>query len=343
MARFLIQFEREMFEKVGQCSRPAALCRKCSNAPRKSLSLTHSVPQMPQSKKRHTSKVPKSIASLSQLVWRGHCCGGGGVSHQMRSAATESSNRMHSSNDRHAICIRTHRLSSWAVWLAMVLGLAACGPMKAAEPPSPEMAALYPTLADNPKPALVPYVLQVGDELAIKFYTNPELNEDVKVRSDGMISLQLVDDVQAAGSTPSQLDAELTKRYTGELADPQISVIVKTPGGERVYVAGEVGKQGVLALVGGMTLYQALQDAGGFTETAHRKQVLLIRKGPDGVPVGKVIDVRQVEDGKNPALDIPLRPLDIVFVPRSKIANVDLFVKQYIRDALPIQTLPIPF
>lgn len=264
------------------------------------------------------------------------------MSHQVRRVATESSDRMRSSNDRRAERFRLHSLPSLAVALAMVLGLAACGPKKAPEPPSPEMAALYPTLADNPKPALVPYVLQVGDELAIKFYTNPELNEDVKVRSDGMISLQLVDDVQASGLTPSQLDAELTKRYTGELADPQISVIVKTPGGERVYVAGEVGKQGVLPLVGGMTLYQALQDAGGFTETAHRKQVLLIRKGADGIPVGKVIDVRPVEDGENPALDLPLRPLDIVFVPRSKIADVDLFVKQYIRDALPIQTFPVP-
>lgn len=220
----------------------------------------------------------------------------------------------------------------------MVLGLTACSPKQ----PAHEATALYPTLAENPRPALEPYVLQVGDELAIKFYTNPELNEDVKIRSDGMISLQLIDDVQASGLTPTQLDADLTRRYKGELADPQVSVIVKAAGGERIYVAGEVGKQGVLPLVGGMTLYQALQDAGGFTVTAHRKQVLLIRKGPDGTPVGKVIDVRPVEDGGNPALDLPLRPLDIVFVPRSMIANVDLFVKQYIRDALPIQTLPVP-
>jgi polysaccharide biosynthesis/export protein len=203
--------------------------------------------------------------------------------------------------------------------------------------------ALYPRLMDNPRPVLDPYVLQVGDELSIKFYTNPELNEDVKIRPDGMVSLQLIDDVQAAGLAPNQLDAELTKRYTGELADPQITVIVKRAAGHRVYVGGEVGKQGVLPLVGGLTLYQSIQRSGGFLTTAHRKQVILIRRGTDGLPSGIAVDVRPVQRGEHPEVDLPLRPLDVVFVPRSKIANVNLFVQQYIRDALPIQYFPIPF
>jgi len=228
-----------------------------------------------------------------------------------------------------------------AVALLLTFGVVACGPMKP-PPPTPEVEALYPTLAQNPRPAPVPYVLQVGDELAIKFYTNPELNEDVKVRPDGMISLQLIDDVLAAGRSPAELDADLTKRYTGELADPQISVIVRKAGLNRVYIDGEVHTPGAVSLVGGMTLYQAIQRAGGLLDTAHRKQIILIRKGADGQPVGLSVDIRPIQRGANPALDIPLRPLDMVFVPRSKIAEVDLFVKQYIRDALPIQALPIP-
>lgn len=205
-----------------------------------------------------------------------------------------------------------------------------------------EGGALYPTLADNPRPPLTPYVIAVGDELSIKFYTNPELNEDVIVRPDGMISLQLLDDVMAAGRTPKQLDADLTKGYTGELADPQISVILKKPLGHRLYVDGQVATPGVVPILGDMTLYQALQQAGGLLETAHRKQIILIRRGPDGKPYGRVIDIRPIQDGTNPAVDVPVQPLDIVYVPRSKIAEVDLFVKQYIRDALPIQALPIP-
>ncbi|MCC6849203.1 MAG: polysaccharide export protein [Deltaproteobacteria bacterium] len=233
------------------------------------------------------------------------------------------------------------RASVGAVLLAVAV--AACGAPKQVTNPPPEIAALYPTLADNPRPPVQPYVLQVGDELAIKFYTNPELNEDVKIRPDGMISLQLIDDVPAAGRTPKELDADLTKRYTGELADPQVSVIVRKTGLNRVYIDGEVGKPGIVAIAGGMTLYQAIQRAGGLLETAHRKQVILIRKGPDGKPVGRSVDIRPIQDGWNPGVDVPLQPLDMVFVPRSKIAEVDLFVKQYIRDALPLSVFPIPF
>ena len=89
-----------------------------------------------------------------------------------------------------------------ALALPLVLGLVGCGPTK--HVPAP--AGLYPTLTENPRPALEPYVLQVGDELGIKFYTNPELNEDVTVRPDGMISLQLVDDVLAADFGQWDLD-----------------------------------------------------------------------------------------------------------------------------------------
>jgi protein involved in polysaccharide export with SLBB domain len=157
-----------------------------------------------------------------------------------------------------------------------------------------------------------------------------------------MISLQLVDDVVAAGRTPAELDADLTKRYTGELADPQVSVIVRKAAANHIYVDGQVGKPGEVILVAGMTLYEALQAAGGILEGAHRKQIILIRKGPDGHPVGHSIDIRPIQSGLDPSVDVPVRPYDIVYVPRSKIAEVDLFVKQYIRDALPIQTLPIP-
>ena len=227
--------------------------------------------------------------------------------------------------------------------LAIMVAVSACATApRIQDGAALEGGALYPTLADKARPPLVPYVIAVGDELAIKFYTNPELNEDVLVRPDGMISLQLVDDVLAAGRTPKDLDADLTKRYTGELADPQVSVIVRKPFGQRMYVDGQVGAPGEVIVVGDMTLYQALQKAGGRLETAHRKQIILIRRDPDGKPLGRVIDIRPIQSGVNPAVDLPVQPLDIVYVPRSKIAEVDLFVKQYIRDALPISTLPIP-
>jgi protein involved in polysaccharide export with SLBB domain len=189
----------------------------------------------------------------------------------------------------------------------------------------------------------VQYVVAVGDQLGIKFYKSPELNEDVIVRPDGMISLQLVDDVPAAGRTPSDISADLRRRYSKELAAPAISVIVRKLEGDRIYVGGEVGKQGVIHLVAGLTLFQAIQEAGGFTKTAHRKDVVLIRRTPDGKAIGREIDVRPVQQGDRPQDDVVLAANDVIFVPRSKIANVDVFVEQYIRDALPISYVPIAF
>ncbi len=253
--------------------------------------------------------------------------------------------RTRSDDGPHGHLFRSSGVTAARAFAAAMLVVLAigCGAPKQVTNPPPEVAALYPTLGENPRPPMQPYVLQVGDELAIKFYTNPELNEDVKIRPDGMISLQLIDDVPAAGRTPAELDADLTKRYTGELADPQISVIVRTAALNRVYVDGQVGKPGTVVLAGGMTLYQALQEAGGLLEGAHRKQIILIRKGADGKPVGRSVDIRPIQDGWNPSVDVPLLPLDIVYVPRSKIAEVDLFVKQYIRDALPITYFPVAF
>ncbi len=86
------------------------------------------------------------------------------------------------------------------------------------------------------------YLIQPGDGLSIKFFYNPELNDDVVVRPDGKISLQLIDEVQASGKTPSQLDQELTQLYSAELKKPAITVIMRSFGGQQIFVGGEVGK-----------------------------------------------------------------------------------------------------
>jgi protein involved in polysaccharide export with SLBB domain len=217
--------------------------------------------------------------------------------------------------------------------LPVLLVMLGCSPKPAAAPPLPTVMA--------PPPSVEPYRIQVGDELAVKFYRNADLNEDVVVRPDGMISLQLVDDVKVSGLTPGEVDGELTRRYSSELANPAVSVIVKTPAGGRIYVGGEVGRQGALRIVGDLSLFQAIQEAGGFTKTAQRSQVVLIRRDADGKAQGRLIDVRPVQTGTQPGDDILLRPFDVVFVPRSKIANVNVFVEQYIRNNLPVQNIPL--
>lgn len=223
---------------------------------------------------------------------------------------------------------------------ALSLLAAACGPHRGYAPYD-----TVPTLATERYDItrLPEYRLQVGDELAVKFYRNPELDQLIRIRPDGKISLPFIDEIECAGMTPAELDREITRRFVGELAVPDITVIVTQLGGHRVYVDGEVVRPNMVPLAGGMTMLGAISSAGGFTPRAIREQVILIRRDASGEPVGHAVDLKKVIFGKSPEGDVLLQPFDIVYVPRSKIANANLWVQQYIRDMLPINPgLAIP-
>jgi protein involved in polysaccharide export with SLBB domain len=173
------------------------------------------------------------------------------------------------------------------------------------------------------------YRIQAGDEMEIKFFFNPELNETVFVRPDGKISLQLVDDVQAAGLTPSELDEILSRVYAKELRKPEVTVIVRSFTGQRVYVGGEVGNPGAVELTAGMTALQAVINAGGFRDTAKLEEVLVIRNGWADAPIPIRANLTQPI-----ANDVMLQAHDIVYVPRTWIADANVFVKQYIEGLL---------
>lgn len=224
-----------------------------------------------------------------------------------------------------------------ATILALTLGVAGCSTYEHAPPPSM-------TLETPRLPANQPYILGPGDLVTVKFYHNPEMNEDVVIRPDGMITLQLIGDVKAADQTPGDLATTLAQRYSGELAKPAISVIVRTLSSARVYVGGEVAKPGVVPLSSGLTAFQAIQEAGSFLSTARRTQVILVRRGLDGQVAGYTMDLLPVVSGEHPERDVSLEPLDVVYVPKSAIADVNLFIEKYIRNNLPTNPgFAIPF
>jgi polysaccharide export outer membrane protein len=178
------------------------------------------------------------------------------------------------------------------------------------------------------------YQIQPGDQLDIKFFYNPELNETVFVRPDGKISLQLLDDVHAAGLTPSRLDAILTRNYSKELRKPVVTVIVRSFAGQRVYVGGEVNSPGLVDLTTGMTALQAVLTAGGFRETAKPEGVIVITKGQKNEPVPIRADLKEALYGQSEGADVQLHPYDIVYVPKTWIAEANKFVNQYVERLL---------
>lgn len=178
------------------------------------------------------------------------------------------------------------------------------------------------------------YRIQPGDLLDVKFFYNPELNEQVAVRTDGKITLQLVNEVAAAGLTPSELTDSLTQAYSTELVTPKIVVIVRVPVAEKIYVDGEVNKAGVLTLSGPTTAVQSIAQAGGMKDTARPEEIIVIRREAGGAITTFQVDVAGVRSGAKD--DMVLRPNDIVYVPKSSIANVNTWVDQYIRNNIPL-------
>jgi protein involved in polysaccharide export with SLBB domain len=180
------------------------------------------------------------------------------------------------------------------------------------------------------------YLIQPGDILSVDFYLNPEFNDDPTVRPDGKVTMRLIGDIQAAGLTPSQFAARLDNAYLSELRAPNAAVHVKSTPSRLVYVQGQVTKPGSFGLEPGMTALQAVSEAGGVTPEAAENAVL-IRRDICGQPRGINIDISgaQGEVGGN-SEDVALMPRDILVVPRSTIANVDLFVKHYMQDLMPI-------
>ena len=124
-------------------------------------------------------------------------------------------------------------------------------------------------------------------------------------------------------------------RTPAPIAVGDITVIVRSFASQRIFIGGEVGEQGTFPLVGSVSMMQAIQEAGGFLPSARRSEILLIRTSIDGERIARSVDLLPVLRGENPNADVVLQPFDIVFVPRTKVANLGIFVDQYINSIIP--------
>ena len=164
------------------------------------------------------------------------------------------------------------------------------------------------------------YVIKPGDQLSVKFFFNPELNEeDLIVRPDGRISLQLIHEIEAANLTAPQLTSLLSERYKGQLKNPEIAVIVRTvKENPHVYLDGQVNSPGVIEIVGSLNVLQAIALANGFkSDSAKKDEVIVTRRGGSGHPFVIKLDITAALNGKDLSQNILLLPDDFVHVPRS--------------------------
>lgn len=196
----------------------------------------------------------------------------------------------------------------------------------------PEPAKTIEALEAERLPARV--TVQPGDILEFKFFYVPELNDIQTIRPDGKVVMQLVGEVDAQGLTPSELTAEIKKRYTGVLKKPEVAVITRELASRRVYVGGEVVSPGPVDMRGKLYALQAIMFAGGFDkETAEPANVILIRHR-NGKRYGAAIDFSKALAGQD-AVPVELEPNDILFVPQTTIANVNQWIDQHINKVIP--------
>jgi len=181
------------------------------------------------------------------------------------------------------------------------------------------------------------YIIQPNDILEIKFLKNSEFNVQIPVRPDGFISLQLISEVRAAGRTSEELTDFLVEKYSSELIDPKITIIIRSFSSQKVFVAGEVDSSRTVKLEGQMTVLQAIAEAGGFTDTAQKDEVIVVRRQTGKKPVAIPVNIQKVVDGTDTEQDILLYPYDVVFVPKSPIASLNLWMQQYIYNNLPVE------
>lgn len=180
-----------------------------------------------------------------------------------------------------------------------------------------------------------PYLLYEGDELQLTLPTAPENNTTLTVGHDGRVSLPLVGEIMAAGRSVADVRAEAAQRYATQLRRPIVDLAVKAAP-LTVYVGGEVGNPAAVSMIGDENALQAVIQAGGFKTSADRARVVIIRRGPNGTAMMRTANLTQaLHHGQQPDL-VPLARGDVIFVPRSGIANIGLFMQQYFRDALPI-------
>ena len=210
------------------------------------------------------------------------------------------------------------RLGIWAL-----CALAGCNSVA----PAPELS----SPANSPAP--IPALLSPGTEVEIRFFNAPELNDLQAVGPEGTLDLQLVGEVHVLGQTTAQLGESLRELYGSYVRDVELSVVVRSQPGRVVVVGGQVNTPGAVPLIDRLTLLEAVLLAGGPSfEQANVRSVVVVRQGAERQAFA--FDLLPALEGKQ-VDPFYLQPRDLVFVPRTEIAEVNQWINQHINGLIP--------
>jgi polysaccharide export outer membrane protein len=159
-----------------------------------------------------------------------------------------------------------------------------------------------------------PYVIGVTDQLLVTVWKNPELGGRVIVRSDGKISVPLLDDVQAEGLTAEELKEVITESLSEYVSNPDVTVMLTGMNSNSVSIMGGVARNGEFPLKKEIRVLQAIAISGGFSAWAQKDEVRIIRQTDEGL-VEYRFDYDAYLAGKAPGTNIVLQAGDTIVVP----------------------------
>jgi polysaccharide export outer membrane protein len=207
-------------------------------------------------------------------------------------------------------------------WIACVGSLMAqtqAANLKSPDPAASDTAkpADIPKPADTTKPAeVVPsgYIVGDSDVIRVNVWKEPEVSQTVVVRTDGNISLPLINEVKVSGMTPLQIQDLVAEKLKGFLNNPQVTVTVIEIRSKRAFITGEVSRPGTYSLNAQTTVLQLIAQAGGFTPFAKTDSIVVLRT-EDGRQSRLKFKYKEVIQGKKTEQNIALHPGDTVVVP----------------------------
>jgi len=181
-------------------------------------------------------------------------------------------------------------------------------PVPARIPAGPEAGGIKGYSADD-------YQIGSGDTLQISVWKEPDVSvPSVVVRPDGKITVPLIKEVEVVGLTPRQVEAMITQGLSKYITDPNVTVVLATINSKRIYVIGAVKKEGTLVYNYGMTVMQALSEAGGLTDYARRRKIYILRS-ESGREYRLDFNYEEVIRGERADQNVVLLPGDTVVIP----------------------------
>jgi polysaccharide export outer membrane protein len=201
--------------------------------------------------------------------------------------------------------IRRHILQRGACALAGA-ALAACAGERASAP------------AQTPPP-LGDYLIGPGDMININVWRNPEVSQSLPVRPDGKITTPLVEDLQAAGKTSTELARDIEKALEKYIQQPVVTVIVTSfvgPYAEQIRVIGQAARPQALAYRQGMSLMDVLIAVGGITDFAAGNKARIVRN-VDGRQVQLAVRLQDLLRDGDISANVAMRPGDVLVIPES--------------------------